>query len=118
MLKVYSYQGCSTCKAATKWLKAKGIAFEEKPIRETPPTGAELKAMLKARGGIKALVNTSGLDYRAMGIKDKIAGMSEAEALKLLSANGNLVKRPFALDTDRGVHLVGFKEDEWARELK
>ena len=117
MLKVYTYQGCSTCKAATKWLKAKGIAFDEKPIRETPPTPAELKAMLKARGGMKPLFNTSGQDYRAMGIKDKIADMSEAEAVKLLSENGNLVKRPFALDKESGVHLVGFKEDEWAEVL-
>src|SRR5687767_4938001 len=84
MLKVYTDQGCSTCKAATKWLKAKSIAFDEKPIRETPPSIAELKAMLKARGDLKPLFNTSGQDYRAMGIKDKLADMSETEALKLL----------------------------------
>jgi arsenate reductase len=118
MLKVYTYSGCSTCKSATKWLKANGVAFDEKPIRETPPSVAELKAMLKARGDLKPLFNTSGQDYRAMGIKDKLADMSEADALKLLSEHGNLVKRPFALDKDTGVYLVGFKEDEWANTLK
>ncbi|MBL9133115.1 MAG: arsenate reductase family protein, partial [Verrucomicrobiaceae bacterium] len=50
MMKVYAYQGCSTCRNAVKWLKGKGIEHEEIPIRETPPTVAELKAVLKARG--------------------------------------------------------------------
>lgn len=118
MLKVYTYSGCSTCKSATKWLKANGVTFDEKPIRETPPPVAELKAMLRARGDLKPLFNTSGQDYRAMGIKDKLTDMSEADALKLLSEHGNLVKRPFALDKDAGVYLVGFKEDEWQKALK
>jgi arsenate reductase (glutaredoxin) len=37
--------------------------------------------------------------------------MPPAEALRLLSTNGNLVKRPFVV-TDRG-GLVGFKVEEW-----
>ena len=46
MLKLYAYSGCSTCKNALKWLKAHAITFEEIAIRETPPSLAELKAML------------------------------------------------------------------------
>lgn len=114
MLKVYTYQGCSTCKSATKWLKSRGNAFAEVPIRETPPTVPELKAMLKARGGdLRALFNTSGQDYRALGLKDKLPSLSTDEALVLLASNGNLVKRPFAIDAKRCVHLVGFREPEW-----
>ena len=37
--------------------------------------------------------------------------MNEAEAIGLLSRNGNLVKRPFALGERAG--LVGFKAEEW-----
>jgi len=85
-----------------------------KAIRETPPTVAELAAMLKARGGdLRPLFNTSGQDYRAMGMKEKLPAMSEADALELLSKTGNLVKRPFAIDAKKQVFLVGFKEDEW-----
>ncbi|MDB6139245.1 MAG: arsenate reductase and related [Verrucomicrobiaceae bacterium] len=114
MLKLYAYQGCSTCRAAIQWLKAHHIAFEEAAIRETPPTVVELKAMLAARGNeLRPLFNTSGLDYRAMNLKDRLPTMSEAEALALLSENGNLVKRPFALDSSAGVFLAGFKEAEW-----
>ncbi|MFN0077192.1 MAG: arsenate reductase family protein [Prosthecobacter sp.] len=118
MLKIYAYAGCSTCKNALKWLKQHAVAFEEAAIRETPPSLAELKAMLAANGGdLRKLFNVSGLDYRALGLKDKLPAMSTDAALKLLAENGNLVKRPFAIDTKNGVHLVGFKEPEWQAAL-
>lgn len=117
MLKIYTYKGCSTCKSATRWLKEHGVPFDEHAIRETPPSVAELKAMKQARGGWRFLFNTSGQDYRALGLKDKIADLTDEEATSLLSQNGNLVKRPFALQEDRQVHLVGFKEDEWQKTL-
>ncbi|MCE9518094.1 MAG: arsenate reductase family protein [Verrucomicrobia bacterium] len=114
MLKAYVYQGCSTCRNALKWLKSHHIEFHETPIRETPPTLSELQTMLKARGGeVRALFNTSGLDYRALGLKDTLPTMPQSESLKLLSQNGNLVKRPFALDEKTGVALNGFNESEW-----
>lgn len=118
MLKTYAYSGCSTCKNALKWLKQHAVAFEEIAIRETPPSLAELKSMLAAYDGdLRRLFNTSGMDYRALGLKDKLPGMSTDAALKLLAENGNLVKRPFAIDAKRKVHLVGFKEDEWKAAL-
>jgi arsenate reductase (glutaredoxin) len=57
------------------------------------------------------------MDYRAMGLKDKLPAMTTEQSLKLLSENGNLVKRPFALDEKNGVHLVGFKVPEWEKAL-
>ncbi len=102
-----------------KWLREEGSDFAEIPIRETPPTISELKTMLAAYGGeIRRLFNTSGLDYRALNLKEKLAEMSEDESLKLLNQNGNLVKRPFLLDDSSSIALVGFKEDEWERVIK
>jgi arsenate reductase (glutaredoxin) len=118
MLRIYAYQGCSTCRNALKWLRAHKIDFEEIAIRETPPALGELRSVLRAkRGEIRALFNTSGLDYRALRLKDALPGMAESEALKLLENNGKLVKRPFAIDEARGVHLTGFKEPEWKAAL-
>jgi transcriptional regulator, Spx/MgsR family len=117
MLKVYAYASCDTCRKALKFLRAEGIAFEELPIRETPPTKAELREMLAAQGGdLRRLFNTSGRDYKALGLSAKLPSMSEAEAIDLLASNGNLVKRPFAIGA--GIHLVGFKEDAWRGALK
>lgn len=114
MLKVYTYQGCSTCRNAVKWLRSKGLAFTEIPVRETPPPVAELDAMRTARGGgLRDLCNTSGQDYRALGLKDRLPELSTAEALALLAGNGNLIRRPFAIDATAGIYLTGFKEPEW-----
>jgi arsenate reductase len=116
MLTVYTHAACDTCRRAVKWLRARGVAFQEKPIRETPPTPAELRAMLKfQRGELRRLFNTSGQDYRALGLKDQLPTLSEAAALGLLAKNGNLVKRPFVLGADLG--LVGFSEAEWAKRF-
>ena len=116
MLTAYCYQKCSTCRDALKWLDAHGVPHKVKAIRETPPTPAELKTALGIMGGdIRKLFNTSGMDYRALGMKDKLPAMSETEALDLLSKNGNLVKRPFLIGG--GKALAGFKADIWEKTL-
>ncbi len=109
---VYTYANCSTCREAVKWLRARGVSFVENPIRETPPSVAELKRMLDYQNGnLRRLFNTSGQDYRALGLSDKLPAMTEAEALTLLAGNGRLVKRPFVLGDTFG--LVGFDSAEW-----
>lgn len=113
-MKLYAYANCDACRKAVKWLREKGIDFTEIPIRDQPPTVAELERMLKAYGGdLRRLFNTSGLDYRSMGMKHRFASMNDAEALALLAGNGNLIKRPFLIEGSRG--LVGFKSEEWER---
>lgn len=116
MLTVYVYQKCSTCRDALKWLNENGIAHQLKSIRETPPSPVELKTALGACGGdFKKIFNTSGMDYRALGLKDQLPTMSETAAIDLLSKNGNLVRRPFVIG--EGKVLVGFKPDTWQMAL-
>ena len=111
-LKIYTYKNCDTCRKAVKWLDARGIAYREVPIREQPPSKAELKKMLGYLGGErKKLFNTSGRDYKSMKMKDKLPGLSDAEAIDLLAKNGNLVKRPFVLSKNAGT--VGHKPEVW-----
>jgi arsenate reductase len=99
-----------------QWLASHRIAVEVKAIRETPPSFAELKAALDFMGGdIRKLFNTSGLDYRALGMKDRLPTMSEEEALQLLSQNGNLIKRPLLIEEGRA--LAGFKPEVWSQLL-
>lgn len=117
-VKIYEYKKCSTCQKALKFLDKESVKYERIPIVEQPPSLGELKRMLehiKAGGGtFKNLFNTSGLQYRELKISDKIKnGMTEAEALKLLAANGKLIKRPFLLTAKTGA--VGFKPDIWKK---
>ncbi len=115
-LTVYAYAKCSTCRDATKWLRAHSVAFTEKPIYEQPPTPAELRRMLAFQNGnLRRLFNTSGIQYRERGLAAKLPGMTEAEALALLGSDGRLVKRPFVLGPDVG--LLGFDADEWTAAL-
>ncbi len=116
MLKIYTLANCDTCRAATKWLRAQGLAFEERAIRETPPSVAELRTMLAAhKGEIRKLFNTAGRDYREQKLGEKLPEMTEAAALALLAGNGNLVKRPFLVGP--GVARVGFDEPAWRETL-
>ena len=115
-LKIYTLAQCSTCRRATQWLRAHGFGFEERAIRETPPTLPELRGMLAAHGGeIRRLFNTSGLEYRAQKLSEKLPGLGASAALALLAGNGSLVKRPFLIGD--GVALVGFNEAQWAAAL-
>jgi arsenate reductase len=115
-LTVYAYAKCSTCRDATKWLRAHGVEFTEKPIYEQPPTPAELRRMLAFQNGnLRRLFNTSGIQYRERGLATKLPTMSEAEALAVLGSDGRLVKRPFVLGANVG--LLGFDADEWTAAL-
>lgn len=120
-IKIYEYKSCSTCQKARKFLDTKKLKYQAFPIVEQPPTVSELKTMLKylkaQDGSFKNLFNTSGVLYREMNISQKIKdGMSEEEALQLLSKNGKLIKRPFLLTENNGT--VGFKQDLWSQLLK
>jgi arsenate reductase len=116
MLTLYAYKNCDTCRKASKWLKENQIPHETKAIRDTPPSVSELEIALSANGGqLRKLFNTSGGDYRELGIKDRLPGMTEEEAFQLLSQNGNLVKRPFLIGD--GTALNGFSEVEWKNAL-
>ena len=111
--RVYAYSGCGTCRKAIKWLNEHGIAVDVIAIREHPPTKAELKLALEQLQSVRALFNTSGGDYKSMNLKERLPQMSEAEALKLLATNGNLVKRPFVV-LPKGVVVVGFAEQSYS----
>lgn len=115
-VRVYEYEKCSTCRQALKFLDARKTAYRRVPIIDSPPTLAELKAMLGFAGDLRRLFNTSGAVYREMDLGEKLKTMKVDEALRLLSRNGRLVKRPFILLKDRG--LLGFKEAEWKAAFK
>jgi len=110
------YPRCSTCQKAQKWLEARGIAYDYRDVKLQNPTYEELKAWLALSGQpVRKLFNTSGLQYKALGLKDKLPAMSEDECLWLLATDGMLVKRPFA--AGEGFVLIGFKEAEWAQQF-
>ena len=111
------YPKCTTCQKAKKWLEENDILFDERHIKENNPTVEELRAWHKQSNlPLKKFFNTSGLQYKALQLKDKLPTMSEDEQLELLLASdGMLVKRPLLIGDD--FVLVGFKEADWAAAL-
>ena len=106
------YPPCSTCQKAKKWLDEHGIRYTDRHIKENNPTYEELKQWYQRSGlPLKKFFNTSGLQYKALGLKDKLPAMSEEEQLALLSTDGLLVKRPILVG-DNFV-LTGFRQPEW-----
>ena len=111
------YPKCTTCQKAKQGLCDNGISFEERNIKEKNPTIEELKAWHKQSGlPLKKFFNTSGLQYKALGLKDKLPTMSEEEQFALLASDGMLVKRPILVGND--FVLVGFKKADWETQLK
>ena len=111
------YPTCTTCKKAKKWLDDNGISYEDRHIKENNPTYEELKSWYEKSGmPLKKFFNTSGIQYRALELKDKLPSMTEEEQLQLLATDGMLVKRPLVVAD--GVVLTGFKAEDWEKALK
>lgn len=107
-----NYPKCSTCVKAKKWLEENGVDFESRHIVENNPTKEELKKWITLSGQpIKKFFNTSGILYREMNLKEKVAQNNEDELLDILSTNGMLVKRPLLIGNN--AVLIGFKEKDW-----
>lgn len=111
------YPKCTTCKKAQAWLDGQGLTYDLRDIKTDNPTVEELTDWYRRSGlPLKKFFNTSGLQYKALNLKEKLPGMTEEEQLALLATDGMLVKRPILVKD--GTVLVGFREAQWADALK
>ncbi|AWE08470.1 hypothetical protein DCE79_14325 [Lysinibacillus sp. 2017] len=116
-IKFIQYPKCTTCKKAQKWLDENGVNYESVHIVEETPSKEQLKSYYEASGlPLKKFFNTSGMKYRDLGLKDKLANMSEEEQLALLASDGMLIKRPIV--TDGKKLTLGFKESDFVENWK
>ncbi len=110
------YPKCTTCQKAKQFLDAHALPYTLRNIKEENPTYEELKTwQQKSELPLKRFFNTSGLQYRALELKDRLPQMSEEEQLRLLASDGMLVKRPLLITDD--TVLVGFQEAQWKDAL-
>lgn len=117
MLLFIEYPKCTTCQKAKKWLLQNNVEFTDRHMAEQNPTREELEQWIAASGlPMKRFFNTSGMKYRELGLKDRLAAMSEDEQLDLLASDGMIVKRPLLIGD--GFVLPGFKEAEWKKALQ
>lgn len=110
------YPKCSTCQKARTFLDEHGAAYTLRDIKTENPTAEELRLWWEKSGlPLKRFFNTSGLQYKALGLKDRLPNMDEQAQLELLATDGMLVKRPILVGED--FVLVGFRAAEWEQRL-
>ena len=113
----FCYPKCTTCQKAKAFLDSRGAAYDLRDIKLENPTADELRGLWKKSGlPLKKFFNTSGLQYKALGLKDKLPDMDEEAQLSLLASDGMLVKRPILAGED--FVLVGFRQAEWEEALR
>ena len=106
MYTFYEYPKCSTCRKANAELYQLGLEVESV---NNPPSAQFLKELLEGTDlELKKFFNTSGQSYRSLGLKDKLPTLSQDEAVKLLSSDGMLIKRPILIK-DGKVLQVGYR---------
>lgn len=112
------YPKCSTCKRAKRWLDERSVPYADRDIVTDNPTADELARWVDASGlPVRRFFNTSGRLYRELGVKARLdGGMTDEEAIRLLSTDGMLVKRPLLI-VDGTPTTPGFREDVWSQAL-
>lgn len=110
MLTVYGIPSCGTVKKARAWLDARGAAHAFVDFRQTPPTAGQVRSWVDAFGA-RAMRNTSGGAYRALG-PEKDAWDDEAWT-RAFTDDPMLIKRP-VIERDGLPVRVGFRGDDGA----
>jgi len=107
-LTIYGIPTCSTCKKALQWLDSRAITYEFVNTKLAPPTRTMVAGWVEALGN-KALRNTSGQSYRALGDQKQTWG--DPEWIEAFSQDAMLLKRPLFVKDGSAV-LVGFRATE------
>lgn len=109
---IYLHPKCSTCKKAVAWLEERDVKLTVIDIRETPPPAIVYERAIANGIGLRRLFNTSGQDYRASGLKEKLETMTPAAVIKVLTGKGMLCRRPVVVDSVKRPTkvTVGFDE--------
>jgi len=111
---IYGIPNCDTMKKAFAWLDDHGVPYVFHDYKKSGIDLAKLAAWSK-QVGWEALLNTRGTTWRKLTPTQQ-ANLDEARALKLMSENPSLIKRP-VLETGTTL-LVGFDPARYRETLK
>ena len=106
-LTVYGIPTCGTVKKARAWLDAQGMAHAWVDFRATPPGAAQVQRWVTTFG-VRAMKNTSGGSYRALGAEKD--AWTDAEWTAAFARDPMLIKRP-VIERDGKPIAVGFDVD-------
>ena len=113
MVTIFGIKNCDTMKKAFAWLAAHEVAYEFHDYKSTGVTPAKLKAW-SGKVGWEILLNTRGTTWRRLSPAQQ-ANVDEAKAIRLMSENPSLIKRP-VIESGPAV-LVGFDTERYKSTL-
>ncbi|MBX9755151.1 MAG: arsenate reductase (glutaredoxin), partial [Pseudomonadaceae bacterium] len=92
-LTLYHNPSCSKSRGALEILKARGLSPKVVRYLDTPPTAAELQALLVKLGlPARQLLRTGEEAYKSLNLAD--ASLSEAQLIAAMVAQPKLIERP------------------------
>jgi arsenate reductase len=93
---IYHNPRCSKSRATLELLEAQGVKPKVIEYLKTPPSAAELKAILKKLGlSPRDLVRNGEALYAELGLKDR--QLSDDQLITLMVANPILIERPIVV---------------------
>lgn len=100
MIRIYHNPRCSKSRETLALLESRGITPEQVLYLDTPPSAAELKALLaKLKLSARQLLRTGEEAYKTLNLAD--AGLSEARLIEAMVANPKLIERPIVVNGNK-----------------
>jgi arsenate reductase (glutaredoxin) len=107
-IQVYGIPNCGTCKKAFQWLADHSVVYEFINTKTNPPTRIMITSWAESLG-VKAMRNTSGQSYRALG--EEKHNWTDEQWIEAFTQDAMLLKRPLFVKEGKAV-LVGFSDSE------
>lgn len=99
---IYHNPRCSKSRQTLALLEENGLAPEVVKYLDTPPSPAELAALVKALGcQVRDIIRVKEKEYKELGLDNP--DLSDDQLLQALSANPRLIERPIVTHDGRAV---------------
>ncbi|MDD9149222.1 MULTISPECIES: Spx/MgsR family RNA polymerase-binding regulatory protein [unclassified Sporolactobacillus] len=105
----YTYPSCTSCRKTKGWLRDHAVSYEERHLFRNRPNVAELMELIKlSKSGVEDILATRSTTYKQLDFD--LDNLPLSRALRLLSEEPRLLKRPILTDGERLV--VGYHRDD------
>lgn len=101
-ISIFHNPRCSKSRGALELLEERGIQPEIVRYLETPPSAAELKALLGKLGiGARQLLRTGEDEYKELGLANP--SLDDEQLIQAMVAHPKLIERPIVIVGDKAV---------------
>lgn len=112
---VYGIPNCNTVKKALNWLKERNEAYEFHDFKKKGVDEKKIAEWFNAFGWEK-VINKAGLTFKKLSKEAQQEINTPQKAAEYLVNNTSAIKRPIVEINGKPL-LIGFKEEEYERQL-